>query len=316
MHSAHVNVSIRRMEVLELRSFREVCRQGSISAAARSLQYTQGAVSRQIAGLEARLGTPLLERRHRGVRPTPAGQVLLEHAIAILGRIDRATEEVRAAEQAQSTRLRVGAVPTAAAVLLPRALTDFRAQRPGVRVTFVEGVTPRLLPMLAEGEIDVAVVTDYPPGLPSSPGVELVHLLDDALRCALPSGHRLARHRRRIELAELADEVWVEDYAGAAAILTSAAARAGFTPRIEIECGGWLGKQAFVAAGFGITLVPGLLVPALRPDLVVKTLADPPVRAVHAAVPGSGTAPAAEFVAALATTARLVNRSHAGRVIT
>ncbi len=87
-------------------------------------------------------------------------------------------------------------------------------------------------------------------------------------------------------------------------MLTTAAARAGFTPRIEIECGGWLGKQAFVAAGFGVTLVPRLLVPALRPELVVKPLREPPVRAVHAAVPTSAGPATTAFVAALTRTAR------------
>jgi DNA-binding transcriptional LysR family regulator len=157
--------------------------------------------------------------------------------------------------------------------------------------------------MLDDGEIDVAVVTDYPPGLPAARGVHLVHLLLDPLHCALPPGHRLAG-RGTVRLEELSDEVWVEDYAGAAAMLTTAAARAGFTPRIEIECGGWLGKQAFVAAGFGVTLVPRLLVPALRPDLVVKPLKDPPVRAVHAAVPQSAGSLTTEFVTALGRTAK------------
>ena len=295
---------MRVMDLTALRSFREVCRQGSISAAAQTLRYTQGAVSRQIAGLETRLGTPLLERRHRGVRPTPAGTVLLDHAVAILARVDRAAEEVRATEDTVPDRLRVGAVPTAAGVLLPRTLADFRVERPDVRVTFVEDPTPALLPMLDDGEIDVAVVTDYPPGLPAARGVRLVHLLLDPLLCALPPGHRLARRRGRVRLEELSDEVWVEDYAGAAAMLTTAAARAGFTPRIEIECGGWLGKQAFVAAGFGVTLVPRLLVPALRPELVVKSLREPPVRAVHAAVPASAGPTTDAFVAALTRTAQ------------
>lgn len=284
------------MDLTALRSFREVCRLGSISAAAQELRYTQGAVSRQIAGLERTLGTTLLERRHRGVRPTSQGKLLLEHAKAILSRVDRATEEVRFAKQPE--RLRVGAVPTAAAVLLPTALKDFRATRPDAKVTFVEDVTPALLPMLTDGEIDIAVVTDYPPGLPSASGVELVHLLDDKLRCALPPGHRLAS-KSKLQLEDLADEVWVEDYAGAAAVLTTAAARAGFTPRIEIECGGWLGKQAFVAAGFGVTLVPGVLVQALRPDLAIRPLRYPPVRALHAALPVPHTGQAAAFAAAL-----------------
>jgi DNA-binding transcriptional LysR family regulator len=161
-------------------------------------------------------------------------------------------------------------------------LAAFNRVRPDSRVTFVEEVTPRLVPRLLDGTIDLAVITDYPPGLPAADGLGLVRLVDDPLRCALPTDHRLA-DREVIELADLAKDSWVEDYAGAAAVLTSVCARAGFAPRIDIECGSWLGKQAFVAAGYGVMLVPAMLVPALRSDLVVRELADPPVRTVYVA---------------------------------
>ncbi|MEU5977559.1 LysR family transcriptional regulator [Streptomyces sp. NPDC047315] len=325
------------MDVIALRSFREVCRLGSISAAAQALGYTQSALSRQIAALESRLAVPLLQRHARGVRPTAAGAVLLEHAVAILQRVERAERDVLASRERPVTTLRVGGVPTASATLLPRALSLFLADadpdacpdacpdaRPDadahVRVVFVEDFTPRLLGRLREGELDVAVVTDYPPGLSSGTGADghgrdgiaLTHLLDDALRCALPRGHRLATatatrdaegddgdNGAPVELAELADETWVEDYEGAAAVLSAACARAGFAPRVDIACGSWLGKQAFVAAGHGVMLVPGLLVPALRPDLVIRPLVDPPRRSVYAAAGPRPSAPAERFVRAL-----------------
>ncbi|MEU9607982.1 LysR family transcriptional regulator [Streptomyces sp. NPDC048057] len=321
------------MDVIALRSFREVCRLGSISAAAQALGYTQSALSRQIAALESRLSAPLLERHARGVRPTPAGSVLLEHAVAILQRVERAERDVAASRERPVTTLRVGGVPTASATLLPRALSLFLADdgpdgsasdraaptpRADVRVVFVEDFTPRLLGRLREGELDVAVVTDYPPGLPAEAhdrdggrdGIALTHLLDDALRCALPRGHRLAAHDdihgdgshgagTPLDLAELADETWVEDYEGAAAVLSAACARAGFAPRVDIACGSWLGKQAFVAAGHGVMLVPGLLVPALRPDLLIRPLVDPPYRGVYAATGPRPSASAGRFVRAL-----------------
>ncbi|MFJ8740677.1 LysR family transcriptional regulator [Embleya sp. NPDC127516] len=290
------------MDLLALRSFLEVCRHGSISAAAHTLGYTQSALSRQVAGLEARLGTVLLERHARGVRSTPAGDVLREHAAAILARVERAEEEVRAARDRVGTRVRVGAVPTAAVSLLPDTLTAFTAELPGVRVTFAEDFSPGLIPRLLDGEFDVAVVTDYPPGLPAHAGIRLTHVLDDELRAVLPAGHRLAG-REVIDLAELADETWVEDYEGAAAVLTGACARAGFTPRIDIECGGWLGKQAFVVAGFGVMLAPGLLTRAIHPELTLHRLADPPRRSVYAARPQRPDPASADavdrFVAAL-----------------
>lgn len=269
------------MELTPLRAFREVCRLGSISAAAEYLGYTQSAVSRQLAGLEAQLGRPLLRRHARGVQPTAAGEILLTHAVGILAQVDRAVADVDAADSWPGP-LRVGAVPTASARLLPAALAAFNRDRPDARVTFAEEVTPRLVPRLLDGTIDLAVITDYPPGLPPADGLALTHLLDDHLRCALPTTHRLAG-QDVIELAQLAKDSWVEDYAGAAAVLTSICAKAGFAPRIDIECGSWLGKQAFVAAGYGVMLVPGLVVPALRPDLVVRDLADPPTRTLYVA---------------------------------
>jgi DNA-binding transcriptional LysR family regulator len=289
------------MEVTALRSFREVCRRGSMSAAAQALGYTQSALSRQIAALETRLGAPLLQRHARGVRPTAAGEVLLEHAAVILQRVEHAERDVAASLEQAVTSLRVGAVASTSAALLPRALSLFTAEVPDVRVTFVEDFSPRMLPRLLDGELDVAVVTDYPPGLPSHAGLSLTHLLDDELLCVLPQDHLLAE-RDVVDLAELAEDTWVEDYEGAASVLSAACARAGFAPRMDIECGSWLGKQAFVAAGHGVMLAPRLLLPALRGDVTIRPLTDPPRRGVYAAVRHRRAADAAAdaFVRALA----------------
>ena len=65
-------------------------------------------------------------------------------------------------------------------------------------------------------------------------------------------------------------------------MLVQAAATAGFTPAIELEAGDLLGKVALVAAGLGVALIPSMLVPALRPDVAVRRLTDPPMRSVYA----------------------------------
>ena len=322
MRETHTPTTLPAMDVTALRSYAEVCRRGSISSAAQALGYTQSALSRQIATLETHLRASLLCRHARGVRPTPAGAALLDHATALLARLDRAEREVAAVARygTAAARIRVGAVPSASAALLPKALAAFTAERPAVRVEFTEDVTPALLPRLLDGDLDVAVLTDYPPGLPAHEGLRATHLLDDELLCALPRGHRLATpdagpdpgpgpgpDPKPLDLAELADETWVEDYAGSASVLGTACARAGFTPRIDVQCGGWLGKQGFVAAGFGVLLAPALLLPALRPDLVVRRLADPPYRSVYAVLHERHAGPAdasPAFVEALAASAR------------
>jgi DNA-binding transcriptional LysR family regulator len=273
----------------------EVARHGSFTAAARSIGYTQSAVSRQIAALESKAGSPLFERLPRGVRPTPAGRVLVEHATVVLARLRSAGEELDALRRLQGGWLRIGAFPTADATLVPLAVSGFRARHPGVHLTLAEGVTPLQLARLGQGELDLAVVSDYPPGLPEAGELELVHLLDDPLLLALPSGHRLAG-AGSVRLAGLATENWVEgDDTGGAGVLAAACARAGFTPRIELHAGEWTGKLGFVAAGLGVALVPSLAADALRRDLVLRRLgADAPVRRVYAALPPAAVrAPAA-----------------------
>jgi DNA-binding transcriptional LysR family regulator len=79
-----------------LRAFREVARRGSFTAAAEALQYTQSAVSRQVATLEAAAGRQLFERRHDGARLTPAGSRLLARATTVLAELDAARRELEA----------------------------------------------------------------------------------------------------------------------------------------------------------------------------------------------------------------------------
>jgi DNA-binding transcriptional LysR family regulator len=272
------------MQLQSLRSFAEVCRLGSITAAAAALGYTQSAVSRQIAGLEADTGAALLVRLPRGVAPTDAGVAVLRHARTIVRELDRMAEAVASPESAP-VRLALGAVPSAAAGLVPRMAAEVRAAYPEARLTFYESTTPDLLQRVGDGDLDVAVVTDYPPGLPALTGVTVHHLLDDEVHVAMSTAHPLAGSTRRVRLERFAGEDWVEDYRGSARALVEACARAGFSPRIEHECGGWTGKLGLIAAGADVGIVPGLLAGLVRPDVVCRRLVDPPVRGVYAVVP-------------------------------
>jgi molybdate transport repressor ModE-like protein len=114
-----------------LRVLREVAQAGSFSAAAATLGYTQSAISRQIAALEALAGRPLFERGRRGVALTPAGARLLPRAVRVLEELDAARREL-AGEQLAAGPVRLGAFATAAAGLVPKALASLP---PELRVT-------------------------------------------------------------------------------------------------------------------------------------------------------------------------------------
>src|SRR5215208_87555 len=137
---AHV-VCARRMPVelspTGLRVLRGVAQAGSFSAAAHSLGYTQSAVSRQVASLEAAVGARLCERTRQGVTLTPAGARLLPRAIRILDELDAARREA-AGDPVAAGPVRLGSFATAAAGLVPRALV---ALPPGLTVTLREGTT-------------------------------------------------------------------------------------------------------------------------------------------------------------------------------
>lgn len=289
-------------EIEDLRVFCEVARRGSFTGAATALHYTQSGVSRRIGALERATGGPLFVRRARGVSLTPVGAVLQRHALDILGRLDDAAADLRAVQQGQGGRLRIGSFATANAVLVPAALARFRERWPGVETSVVEALTPRLVDWLHAGELDVAVVSDYPSGVMAAEGLDLAYLCDDPLLVALASGHPLAGETA-VNLGDLADESWIE--AGPhreVSVLAVAAASAGFTPRTDITVPGWTAKQGFVAAGLGVTLVPQLAAEAMRPDIVLRPVRDLPARRVFVALPArAGDLAAATHLAELLT---------------
>jgi DNA-binding transcriptional LysR family regulator len=267
------------LDVRRLRVLREVASTGSFSAAAEALAFTQPAVSRQIATLEAEAGTQLVERGARGIRLTPAGELLVEHAEAILDRLAVAETQLDALAHVRGGRLRIGAIPTANAMLVPLAVAAFAEAHPDVELRLEEAVSSELLDRLAAGELDMAVVSDHDFGsVKSDDTFDFQALMDDPLNVALPRDHPLA-DKRPLQMGDLSRETWIEGRdAVCATPLRTAAAAAGFEPRIGFESAQWLGKQGLVAAGVGVTLIPTLALATTRDDVVLRRIDDPVLR--------------------------------------
>jgi DNA-binding transcriptional LysR family regulator len=286
-------------DAARLSVFREVVLHGSLSAAAEALSFTQPAVSRQIAALEREAGAQLLVRTPRGIRLTEPGRVLLGHAEAILDRMAAARAEIESVTSLAGGRLRIGSFQTANATIVPRAIAAFAAAHPGVELSLVETLTPDAIARLRAAEVDVAVVTHMPELVGGD--VEVIDLVDDESFVALPASHRLAR-KPKLRLRDLRDETWIETPDGAARPpLLSAALAHGFEPRIRFGAEQWVSKQGLVAAGVGVTLIPGLAIATVRDDIVLRSLGpDAPRRRVVAVLPAGYRAPAVEpFVALL-----------------
>ncbi|KAB2363663.1 LysR family transcriptional regulator [Actinomadura montaniterrae] len=278
------------------RILREVARLGSMTAAARSLAYTQPAVSHHIARLEAEVGTPLVVRHGRGVRLTEAGRILVEHVEDVLARMDDAEEQIAAIAGLRAGRVRIAVFPTAAASLLPPALAGLRARAPGVTVTLVDAEPPQALAALRAGDADVAVVFNHEYLPPDTDArfreVELCH---DPIRIVLPAAHPLAAGPVRLE--DLAEETWASGCARCRDHLNWACGRAGFVPRIAFASDDHVAVQRLVAHGLAVTALPGLALGLhSEPGVTIPPAPDLGKRRIAALVP-AGTRPPA--VAAL-----------------
>ncbi len=274
------------LDVKRMRVLREVANQGSFSAAAEALSFTQSAVSQQVAALEREVGTTLLERGPKGVRLTDAGRTLVSHTDAILARIDCAEDDLAALAGLRGGRLRLASFQSAGATLVPRAVAQFHDRHPDVELSMVEAEPDDAQERLRSGDIDLALVYDFEP-VPDTLGkdLDLTHLIDDRYDAVLGKDHKLAG-RRRLKLADLSGEPWVAatDSCGCRQLTERACRDVGFAPNVAFEADESMACQALVAAGVGVTIFPRLALNPLHPGVVAHSLGrDAPVRRIWAA---------------------------------
>lgn len=291
------------LDVKQLRVLRAVAEHGSFSAAAESLSYTQPAISQQVAALEKQTGTTLVDRTSRGVRLTEAGLALVDHAEVVLARLAAAEAELEAIAGIRGGRVRLASFPTAGASLLPPAVALFTERHSHVELSFVEREPEEAAQMLRAAELEVAIVFEYAeynqPELEHFyEGIELHRLVDDPMYLALPLGHPAAR-KPRVRLQDLSEETWIQEsgnHSWCGRFHETACLAAGFKPTVGFRSDDYNVVQGLVAAGVGISLLPGLSLTNVRDDIVVRSLGrKPPTRRIAAAtLAGRYRSPATE----------------------
>jgi DNA-binding transcriptional LysR family regulator len=247
------------IELKQLRHFIAVAEEGHITRAAERIGMQQPHLSQRIKAIEEALGVQLLRRKARGVELTQAGQVLLDHAHAMLAQQDRTIEATQRAARGEQGRLRVGVTPTGPFhPLVPLSIRMFRSEFPLVSLTIEECLRAELLERLGRGQVDVAFLR-----APMADRREFTvrALLTEPMVVALPREHVLARKPAgAIALKSLADEAFVM-YArqqGPAIYQATIAAclNAGFNPRLGQEAPRITSALTLVAAGLGVSVVP------------------------------------------------------------
>ncbi|MET7740986.1 LysR family transcriptional regulator [Streptomyces sp. NPDC005385] len=286
-----------------LRVFRAVAEQGTFTAAATSLGYTQSAVSRQIAAIERAADAELLERRRDGVRLTAAGRIVMRRATVVLDEIEATARELSGLPE-QAGTVRLGWLPSAGAVLLPLALTALRRSDPGLRVVGREGTTPSLVRAVRAGSLDLALLASAPPFRPpdtESPPLAVQTLTERPLCLAVPATHPLAR-ADSVDVADLRGRQWIAGTSSGEDRLLGVWPGLDERPEIVHTARDWLAKLHLVAAGFGLTTVPATLASAAPPGVRVLPVRGGPQetrRLFLAHLPQPPTDPVTRVAAAL-----------------
>ena len=256
------------LDVRRLRVLHAVSTYGSVTAAAAALGYSAPAVSQQLAALEREVGMRLTERAGRGIELTPAAVILVAHTDALLARLDAAESDLAALRDQVSGRVALAAFPSAAATFVPAAWAALARAAPQVQLDLTEMEPEESLPAVLRGETDVAVgarvrpaapparpplrapraARRSRPGWPSAPTIPLADA--DTMPLAALAGRPFLAPRTSTSCAEM---------------IQRACARAGFVPRVVARATDFEVLLSLVAAGAGVTLVPGLAARWLPP---------------------------------------------------
>ena len=244
------------MDLHQLRCFLAVAEELHFGRAARRLDILPSALGRHIRLLEESLRTRLLLRTTRSVSLTPEGAMLQDDARALIARADDLAKRFRDKGRRRARTLRIGAIDTAAAGLVPLLLHDFRNDHSDVTVQLFEDKTIRLLPRLLSGAIDLAFVR--PPEQPDK-RIEFFHLFHETAVVAIPSGHALSS-RKRLTIQSIADQPLIvpdrRSRPHSHDLTIKLFAQAGLRPRIAQVAEEKQTIVNLVAAEIGLAIIP------------------------------------------------------------
>jgi len=237
-----------------------VAEEHSFTRAADRLHLAQPSLSRQIRLLERELGVLLFNRGpgQGRVTLTPDGAALVPFLQRVLADVEATGAEARALSGMARGRLAVGATPSLITSVLAPALVAFHRSHPGIDLSVVEAGSHQLVPQVASGEVDLALVV-----MPvTDPLVVTTPLFDDPLVLALAPDHPLAR-RRRVHVRDLdrLDLVMFREGYDLREVTLAACLAEGVEPHLVSQGGEMAGVLSFVAAGLGAAVVPAIALP-------------------------------------------------------
>lgn len=283
------------MDLKRLDALVALAREGTVSAAADSLGCGQPTVSHHLRRLEGETGAVLVQRVGRGVRLTPDGERLARRGEEILGLVRRAAAELDTVTTLAAGHVRLAAFPSACSTLVPNLLATLGETVPGMTLDLVEAEPPEAARMLQAGDVDVAITFAFA-GQAFAGDITVEHLGWDALHLVEPAAaaggdaqaegvtgapalgtpgipERVAAAGcvQPQALRRLKDARWIAGCERCRTGLVDLCASVGIAPDIGFASDDVVAVQALVAAGFGVTLLPGLALAGHRhPGVVTR----------------------------------------------
>ncbi len=264
------------MDLRQLEYFMAIVREGSLTAAAKRCRIAQPSLSQQLRALEEELGETLVHRKPRGVEPTAAGRILLEHAERVLLEARLLRERFTNRRESQQGSLVFGMIPTIAPYLLPKVLAPFREAFPKIDVQVREGRTSGLIQQVVDGSIEFAILSDVTPQDQKRWSLHVRELFREPLLLAVPLSHPFASEAQAPQPEKLLPENLIHLRDGHC--LTDRTLKVCRLDRLDprLECDQLETALAMVEAGMGISVVPELAVRARpMPGVAIRSFGDP-----------------------------------------
>jgi DNA-binding transcriptional LysR family regulator len=290
------------LDIQRLRVFRAVVASGSVQAAADHLGYTPSAVSQQLSALQKETGLVLFEKAGRGIAPTATARVLAAESEELMESLNRLGGVVDHLRDGRTGSLTIGAFSSAAQFWLPEVASGLRREFPDLLLDLsLNELGPE---PASPARRDLDITTEDADGV-ERPGHCRHVLTEETYRVVAPHGHELlAEWDRQVPMGALAGQPLIDnDYHGntCSLIIRNACRAAGFTPRYVARSEDHHTALAFVAAGVGVTILPGLAVPESMADDSRKLINPSPRRriVVHVRDGAADTPPVVRALALL-----------------
>jgi len=245
-----------RMKLQDLHVLMTVVQAGSMGKAAQRLNTTQPNISRSISELEQTLGVRLLDRHRQGIEPTEYGRALLDCGVAVFDDLRQGVKNIEFLANPTAGEVRIGSTVFLAATFVSALIDRLSRRYPRVVFHLVTGYMETLHRELSERNVDLLIVRSAGPM--ADERLDFEFLFDDSYVVVAGAQSRWAR-RRRIEITELADELWVlpplESVIGS--ILTQAFRASGLDyPRVTVVTDSPHMRISLLATGRFVTVFP------------------------------------------------------------